>query len=74
MPSATPSQSAEIPVIDISHSNPDAAFQLLVAATDNGFVFIKNNDAGIPAQDIDDMFDLVREPPTMRERFGCCGY
>ncbi|KAG8630970.1 hypothetical protein KVT40_000110 [Elsinoe batatas] len=50
---------AEIPVIDISSGNTDAARQLLAAATDNGFAFIKNNDAtGLSPSDIQSMFDL----------------
>ncbi|KAF2225740.1 hypothetical protein BDZ85DRAFT_294196 [Elsinoe ampelina] len=50
---------ADIPVIDISSENEDAARQLLAAATDNGFAFIKNNDAtGLSPSDIQGMFDL----------------
>lgn len=50
-----------IPVIDISDSNQNAARQLLDAATDNGFVFLEPNQAtGISAGDIDDMFDLSK--------------
>lgn len=51
---------ADIPVIDISPSNKEAASQLLAAATDNGFVFVENNDTvGIAPTDIKDMFNLV---------------
>ncbi|KAF2148234.1 Clavaminate synthase-like protein [Myriangium duriaei CBS 260.36] len=52
---------ADIPIIDISEANRHAARQLLEAATDNGFVFIKpNNTTGISASEIDDMFDLSK--------------
>lgn len=52
---------AEIPIIDISRSNPQAPEQLLSAASKYGFVFIENNpEAGIPPQDIANMFDLSK--------------
>jgi hypothetical protein len=52
--------SAQIPVIDISPSNPHAATQLLDAATSYGFVFIENNAAaGMPPTNVQNMFDLV---------------
>ncbi|KAK3691574.1 hypothetical protein LTR37_018583 [Vermiconidia calcicola] len=47
-----------IPVIDLSSSNRDAPSQLLDAATKYGFVFIENNDVGVPTRDISDMFNL----------------
>ena len=50
-----------IPVIDISKTNQDAASQLLDAAAKFGFVFIENNEIGIPSQDISRMFDLSKE-------------
>ncbi|KAI5275775.1 hypothetical protein E4T47_01397 [Aureobasidium subglaciale] len=54
--------SAQIPVIDISSSNPHAATQLLDAAANNGFVFVENNDAaGMPPAKIDNMFDLSKD-------------
>jgi hypothetical protein len=52
--------SAQIPVIDISPSNPHAAMQLLDAAANNGFVFIENNTAAaMPPTTVENMFDLV---------------
>ncbi|KAI4737787.1 iron/ascorbate family oxidoreductase [Aureobasidium sp. EXF-12298] len=52
--------SAQIPVIDISPSNPHAATQLLDAAANNGFVFIENNTAAaIPPATVENMFNLV---------------
>jgi len=54
---------ANIPVIDISPSNPNAPEQLLSAASKYGFVFVKNSPGigGIPPQDIARMFELSKE-------------
>ncbi|KAF4553853.1 Non-heme dioxygenase in morphine synthesis N-terminal-containing protein 6 [Elsinoe fawcettii] len=62
----------DIPVIDISPENQNAANQLLNAATDNGFAFIKNNDAtGLSEADIRGMFDLSADffasPTSIKE-------
>jgi isopenicillin N synthase-like dioxygenase len=52
---------ADIPVIDVSPSNPDAPNQLLSAASKYGFVFIENSpEAGIPPQQIAEMFELSK--------------
>lgn len=51
----------QIPVIDISQSNPKAASQLLSSAATFGFVFVENNNAGIAPADIKQMFELSRE-------------
>ena len=61
MPSAQPQkQTVEIPVIDISPSNTNAARDILEAAAKFGFVYVENNEAaGIPSADIGRMFDLV---------------
>ena len=53
-------QDSQIPVIDISAANRNAAQEILDAAVRLGFVFIANNDAGIPASSIDEMFDLSK--------------
>lgn len=54
---------ANIPVVDISPSNPDAPEQLLSAASKYGFVFVENSPqtGGIPPQDIAKMFELSKE-------------
>jgi isopenicillin N synthase-like dioxygenase len=54
---------ANIPVIDISPSNPNAPEELLSAASKYGFVFIKNSPeiGGISPQDIAKMFELSKE-------------
>lgn len=55
------STTLQIPVIDISASNPNAASQLLSSAATYGFVFVENNDAGIPPADIKQMFELSKD-------------
>jgi isopenicillin N synthase-like dioxygenase len=52
---------ADIPIIDISSNNGNAASQLLEAASGYGFVFIENGEDGIPPKDIQHMFDISRE-------------
>lgn len=49
---------AQIPIIDLSASNLDAPRQLLDAASKYGFVFVENNEAGVPAEEIARMFDI----------------
>lgn len=52
---------ANIPVIDVSRSNPNAPEQLLSAASGYGFVFIENSpEVGIPPEQIAEMFDLSK--------------
>ncbi|KAK5019080.1 hypothetical protein LTR60_001242 [Cryomyces antarcticus] len=50
---------ANIPLIDISSASSETAKQLLDAASTCGFVFVNNNEAGIPPADIHDMFELI---------------
>lgn len=50
-----------IPVVDISSSNPDAPAQLLNAAKDYGFVFVENNGDVIPRDQIAELFQLSEE-------------
>ncbi|KAK3081585.1 hypothetical protein LTS18_005104 [Coniosporium uncinatum] len=59
MPHSTPS--LQIPVIDISSPSVDTARQLVNAASEYGFIFVRNTDkAGIPDTDIDGMFELSK--------------
>ena len=51
---------SSIPVIDISNPSETVAQQVLDAASKHGFLYIKNDGVTIPPQDIDDMFELVR--------------
>lgn len=51
---------ADIPVIDISSSNPSAAHDIFEAAAKYGFVYVENNEAaGMPDADVLRMFDMV---------------
>jgi isopenicillin N synthase-like dioxygenase len=64
---------ANIPVIDISPSNQQAPEQLLSAASKYGFVFVENNNkAGIPPQQITEMFELSKKffaaPTEVKEK------
>ena len=58
---AQPSPKVDIPIIDISEENKDAAAQLLDAASKYGFVFIENGESGIRPKDISHMFEISRE-------------
>ncbi|KFA60523.1 hypothetical protein S40285_08888 [Stachybotrys chlorohalonatus IBT 40285] len=49
---------ANIPVIDISGEPTDVARQLVAAAEEHGFLYIKNLGDDIPAKDIDEAFSL----------------
>jgi isopenicillin N synthase-like dioxygenase len=51
----------DIPIIDISDRNKNAASELLEAASKYGFVFIENGKLGIPSKDIAHMFDISKE-------------
>ncbi|KAJ4295024.1 hypothetical protein N0V90_007032 [Kalmusia sp. IMI 367209] len=51
-------KNAEIPVIDISKPSPEVAQQVLEAASAHGFLFIKNDGAILPLEDISNMFSL----------------
>lgn len=64
MPSAVSSkQTVDIPVIDISPTNPNAARDILEAACKFGFVYVENNQAaGMPSADVSRMFEMVGLP------------
>ena len=49
----------DIPVIDISEANTNAAEELVNAAATYGFVFVQNNRAGVPPDEIANVFSLV---------------
>lgn len=57
-------ETSPIPVIDISEPSEQTARELLDAATDYGFVFIKSKDVGFNADVIDHMFALVCQCPS----------
>lgn len=53
---------AKIPVIDISDDNQDqaqVAKELVEAAIEHGFIYIKNTGKAIPVEDVDAAFELV---------------
>jgi len=59
MPHSTPS--FQIPVIDIASPDVETAKELVKAASEYGFIFVRNTDkAGIPDADIDGMFELSK--------------
>lgn len=51
--------SIELPVLDISTIDDEAAARLVDSVSKYGFAYIKNNSAGIPPADVDAMFKLV---------------
>ena len=57
--STPPPLSIELPVLDISSTDKEMAFKLVESVSKYGFVYIKNNEAGIPPSDVDAMFALV---------------
>lgn len=60
----TMSTAAKIPVIDISASGDEeqakVAKELVEAAVEHGFVYIKNQGKDIPVESVENAFELVR--------------
>jgi isopenicillin N synthase-like dioxygenase len=54
--------SADIPVIDISGDQTEVARQLVQAAEDHGFIYIRNLGRDIAPAAVDEAFDLVSPP------------
>jgi isopenicillin N synthase-like dioxygenase len=52
--------SANIPIIDLAGDQAEVARQLVNAAEEHGFIYIKNLGNDIPPKDIDGAFELVR--------------
>ena len=52
--------SADIPIIDLSGDEADVARQLVDAAEQHGFIYIKNSGLNITPEAIDEAFQLVR--------------
>lgn len=50
---------ANIPIIDISGDQAEVARQLVDAAEEHGFIYIRNLGKDIPASDVDTAFKLV---------------
>lgn len=51
--------SPNIPVIDISQEDTQTADQLVAAAAQHGFMFVKGQRLGFTSHVLDDAFDLV---------------
>lgn len=63
MPSASTHADSYIPIVDLSSST--APVELLDAAANNGFIFIKHTgDIGLAPEDVDEVFDIVRSFPV----------
>ena len=58
---------AKIPVIDISGDGDQTqvAKELVEAAIEHGFVYIKNSGKDIPVKAVDGAFEMVTEPPSI---------
>lgn len=60
----TMSNAAKIPVIDISATGDEEqariAKELVEAAVEHGFVYIKNQGKDVPVESVENAFDLVR--------------
>jgi isopenicillin N synthase-like dioxygenase len=66
---------AKIPVIDISATGQEeqlkVAKELVDAAVEHGFVYIKNTGADIPAAAVENAFNLVRFPKDPSYEYIC---
>lgn len=56
---------ADIPIIDISADPEDVARQLVDAAEDHGFIYIKNVGLDMSPADIDEAFRIVTTQPQV---------
>jgi isopenicillin N synthase-like dioxygenase len=56
--------SADIPIIDLSGDEADVARQLVSAAEDHGFIYIKSLGQNVTPESINEAFRLVRERPS----------
>ncbi len=51
--------SADIPIIDLAGDRADIALQLVNAAEEHGFIYIKNTGKDIPVDAVEGAFSLV---------------
>ncbi|QPG96805.1 hypothetical protein C2857_005299 [Epichloe festucae Fl1] len=56
-----PSPPADIPIIDLSGTQPDIAKQLVDAAAEHGFIYIRNQGHDIPSASVDEAFALSKK-------------
>ncbi|KAK1760988.1 putative gibberellin 20 oxidase [Echria macrotheca] len=54
-------QAAKIPIIDLSGDEAQVAHDLVEAAIEHGFIYIRNTGKDIPVEAIDDAFNLARK-------------
>ena len=54
----------QLPVINISDANPTVGKAMLDAAAEYGFLYVDSEGCGIPAEDVEGAFDLVRQSST----------
>lgn len=50
---------ADLAVVDLSRNDREVANELLLAASTFGFVYVKNNEAGIMPADLTEIFQMV---------------
>ncbi len=58
---ASPTQSIDIPIVDLRPENKHAPTELLQAATQFGFVYIENDGTLISPKDNDNIFSLSKQ-------------
>lgn len=51
----------QLPVINISESNPTVGKAMIDAAAKHGFLYVDSEGCGIPTEDVDGAFDMVRQ-------------
>ena len=56
-----------LPIIDISSPDAGTAKQILVAAAEHGFFYVRSKGLAIDAMRVNDMFTLVSFPSSSRE-------
>lgn len=66
------SSAAKIPVIDVEAAGGEelarVARELVEAAVEHGFVYIRNRGADIPVDAVENAFDLVQSQPAIFTR------
>lgn len=59
--------SRAIPLIDLSGDPSTVASQLVNAAAEHGFIYIRNQGHDIPAASVDEAFELVASVPHLSD-------
>lgn len=55
----------QLPVINISEATPAVGKAMIDAAAKYGFLYVDSEGCGIPAEDVDAAFDMVRHDPLL---------